>query len=217
VTNETSVSATFQRKQFPLQIGVSGTGAGSLAFDGTVCTLTIGQASNSCNRMVDYGTTVTPIVSPATGSSFDGWGGACTGTGTCAFVMTAPASISAVLTRRQATLTLTLSGNGGGTFAAGAAGACTLAVDQGSVTCVRQVDLGTTLAISASAADGSVFQGFGGSCTSSSASTFANCTLLMDGSKSVSGTFAKRAAPIVAPPSRDTLGTKSAAARKPGS
>jgi hypothetical protein len=77
-----------------------------------------------------------------------------------------------------------------------------------------QVDLGTTLAISASAADGSVFQGFGGGCTSTSASTFANCSLVMDGSKSVSGTFAKRTTPILAPSARDA---SASAVKRPGS
>jgi|GEM_PF-1837008 len=203
VSNETTINASFQRKQFVLQMGVSGTGAGTLAVDGFLCSLALGQGSNTCTRLVDYGTTITPIVAPAAGSSFENFGGACTGSGTCSFVMTAPASISALLTRRQAALTLTLTGAGGGTFSAGAAGSCSLAVDQGAATCVRLVDIGTTISINASAADGSVFQGFGGSCISNSASTFANCTLLMDGSKSVSGTFAKRMAPIVASPAGD--------------
>ena len=44
---------------------------------------------------VDQGTTVTVTATPASGDGFVNWGGACSGSGACSFVMNAPASVSA--------------------------------------------------------------------------------------------------------------------------
>ena len=44
------------------------------------------------------GTSVTLVAVPATGSTFAGWSGACTGTGTCTVAMTAARTVTATFT-----------------------------------------------------------------------------------------------------------------------
>jgi len=52
----------------------------------------------TCSRSYLLGTSVTLTAAPATGSTFAGWSGACTGTGTCTVAMTAARSVTAMFT-----------------------------------------------------------------------------------------------------------------------
>lgn len=68
-------------QQFTLTTATAGTGSGTVTGAGTY----------------PAGQSVTPVATPATGSSFAGWSGACTG-GTCAVVMDANKTVTATFT-----------------------------------------------------------------------------------------------------------------------
>src|SRR3990167_10627051 len=71
---------------------VSKTGTGS----GTVTSSPAGiNCGTDCTELYNSGTVVTLTAAAATGSSFAGWSGACTGTGTCTVTMNAAKSVTA--------------------------------------------------------------------------------------------------------------------------
>jgi hypothetical protein len=85
-----SVSASFALKQFLLTVSKSGTGSGTVASNpaGITC-------GPDCSESYDSGTVVTLTATSDAGSTFAGWSGACSGTGTCQVTMTAVTSVIA--------------------------------------------------------------------------------------------------------------------------
>ena len=86
-----SVTATFTRNRHALDVTKDGTGGGTVTSDpaGVDC-------GSDCAQDYDEGTVVTLDASPAAGSVFDGWGGACGGTSaTCDVALSAPRSATA--------------------------------------------------------------------------------------------------------------------------
>ena len=88
-----SVSATFTINSYALSVTRSGTGAGTVTSSpsGINC-------GGDCTELYNHNTVVTLVPGQVAGSSFDGWSGACTGTGNCVLTMTAPASVVASYT-----------------------------------------------------------------------------------------------------------------------
>ena len=87
---------------FALTVGKSGTGSG------TVTSSPAGiNCGSDCGESYAGGTSVTLTASPAAGSTFAGWSGACSGTGSCNVTLTAAQSVTA---------TFNTSGGGRGTF-----------------------------------------------------------------------------------------------------
>jgi hypothetical protein len=86
----TSVTASFDLVQYTLTVSKTGTGSGTVtsSVGGIAC-------SGTCSASFASGTVLSLTATPATGSSFAGWSGACTGTGSCALSMTAARSVSA--------------------------------------------------------------------------------------------------------------------------
>ncbi len=102
MTATRSVTATFNAGGggTTYTLTVSKAGAGS----GTVTSSPSGiSCGSTCNAAFASGTSVTLNAAPASGSTFGGWTGACTGTGTCNTTMTAGRSVTA-----------TFNGGGGG-------------------------------------------------------------------------------------------------------
>ncbi len=175
MTAPRTVAVTLTRKQLRLSLLLSGTGAGTVTLNGApVCALVLAQGSQSCVRMVDYGSTVSlaGVVTPE--SVFDSFAGACAGTTSCSFVATTTGSVTASIRRRQVPLSITLVGTGAGTVSIGNVPMCALAVGQREVTCSRLVDAGSTITITGAAAALSSFNGFSGGCTGTGA-----CALLL--------------------------------------
>ena len=78
---------------FPLTVTKSGTGSGTV-------TSSVGgiNCGSTCSANIASGTAVTLTAAPAAGSTFTGWSGACTGSGTCLVTMTAAQSVTATFT-----------------------------------------------------------------------------------------------------------------------
>ncbi|MBK6998564.1 MAG: DUF1566 domain-containing protein [Rhodoferax sp.] len=76
---------------FVLAVSKSGTGGGTVIGVGINC-------GSVCSAAPGSGTNVTLTATPASGSTFTGWSGACTGTGTCTVSMTAAQNVTATFT-----------------------------------------------------------------------------------------------------------------------
>jgi uncharacterized repeat protein (TIGR01451 family) len=85
-----SVTATFNLVQRTLSVSLAGTGTGSVTSSpaGINC-------PGDCSENYDHGTVVTLTAAPGTGSTFAGWSGDCSGTGTCMVTMDAAKSVTA--------------------------------------------------------------------------------------------------------------------------
>jgi hypothetical protein len=104
-----SVSAEFALEQHPLTVTVSGSGAG------TVTSSPVGVAcGGTCTTEFDHGTEVSLSAEADSGSEFIGWGGACSGTGTCVVTMDEARSVSAGFARQPNHSLLTLEKQGSG-------------------------------------------------------------------------------------------------------
>ena len=87
-----SVTATFTASATSQTLTVTRAGTGT----GTVSSSPTGiSCGSTCSASFASGTSVTLTASAASGSSFAGWSGACTGTGTCTVSMTAARSVTA--------------------------------------------------------------------------------------------------------------------------
>ncbi|MBL8513085.1 MAG: CHRD domain-containing protein, partial [Betaproteobacteria bacterium] len=113
-----SVTATFTINSYLLTTAVSGSGTGTISAIGISC-------PSDCTESFSHGTMVTLTAGANAGSSFAGWSGACSGTGTCAVTMDVAKSVTATFTAHiaynvvlegaQETPPLAVTGIGGGT------------------------------------------------------------------------------------------------------
>ena len=83
-----NVTATFTAQTYTLSVTASGTGTVTSSPSGVNC-------GSTCSASYSSGTSVTLTATPAAGSTFTGWSGACTGTGSCVVSMTAARSVTA--------------------------------------------------------------------------------------------------------------------------
>jgi aryl-phospho-beta-D-glucosidase BglC (GH1 family) len=104
---------------FTLTVTKAGTGSGTVTSSpsGINC-------GSTCSGNYSSGTSVTLTATAASGSTFAGWGGACTGTATCTVSMTAVRSVTATFntsgTGTNCSNPITFSGNTGGFNTTGA-------------------------------------------------------------------------------------------------
>lgn len=147
---------------FVLTVQLAGSGSG------TVTSAPAGiQCGTTCSASFSGNVQLTET--PAAGSAFSGWGGACSGTGsTCTVAMTQAQSVVATFTKgppSPLTIAVEKDGRGTGTVTSTPAG-----IDCGS-TCVAGFSGSTQLV--ATAAAGSKFAGWSGSCTGTGTCTLA--------------------------------------------
>lgn len=154
--------------RYKLTVGFVGTGSGSVAGSGIACDAT-------CDAQLDADTTVTLTATPAPGSVFTGWSGACSGTGDCVVTMSTDTSVSANFTR-QYQLSASKTGAGTGTVSGNG-------IDCGA-TCTVNLDAGTAVNLTATPDTGSVFTGWSGGCSGTGA-----CTTTLNADTSVSAAF----------------------------
>jgi hypothetical protein len=177
MTAATTVTATFDvqaPQTFPLNVSKSGAGSG------TVTSSPAGISCGAdCSESYDSGTVVTLTAAPAGGSTFAGWSGACSGTGSCQVTMTAARSVSATFNTQQFALSVAKGGGGNGTVTSSPAG-----INCGS-DCSESYDSGTAVSLTATPAAGSTFTGWSGACSGTGA-----CNVTMTAARSVTATFA---------------------------
>ena len=174
LTAVTTVTATFSINQDSLTVMRAGNGTG------TVTSSPAGiNCGADCTEIYNFGTVVTLTATPAAGSTFAGWSGACTGTGPCMTTITGATGVTATFTLNQYTLTVTRAGTGTGTVTSSPAG-----INCGA-DCTEVYNHGTAVVLTAAAAAGSTVSGWsGGGCTGTG-----TCTTTITAATSVTATF----------------------------
>jgi hypothetical protein len=174
----------------PKTVTITGAGNGAgvvlLTPNGTSCTTTAGQLSGFCTVPAPHGSTVTLTPSPAVGSGFTGWSGACQGSGACTLVMDLDRAITATFTLLKRDLTVDVAGTGSGSITSSPAGiACTATNGAKSGTCTAQFDHPTQVTLTAAANTAtSTFTGWSGACTGTGA-----CVVTMTEARNVTAAF----------------------------
>ena len=170
----TSTTPPPQQRTPDVQLTVAVTGSG------TVTSTPAGiSCPSSCTVNFPSGTSVTLTAAAATGSNFGSYGGACSGS-SCTLVLTNDQSVTATFAALgPGQMNVTLSGSGSVTSNPAGINCPT--------TCSASFNDGTTVTLTATAASGYSFSGFGGACSGMS------CQLTVSGGQNsdVSATFAQ--------------------------
>ena len=111
----------------------------------------------TCSHPYLDNTPVTLNATPATGWAFTGWGGACSGTGSCNVTMTQNTNVSAAFYQLPVTLTVSVVGNGSVTS--------TDSFIHCPGTCSHTYQPNTQVTLNAAAASGWIFSGWTGACS----------------------------------------------------
>jgi hypothetical protein len=172
IVGDQTVTATFTAAPvlFTLTVTKAGTGAGTVSSDPPGIT----ACATTCSANFAPGTIVTLTATPQSGSTFVGWGGACSGTGLCQVTMDVNRAVTATFDPpvSLSTLTLQKTGTGTGTVTSNPAG-----IDCGPTcgTAAAPFPTGSSVTLTAAAAPGSIFVGWsGGGCSGTAPCTTAN-------------------------------------------
>jgi hypothetical protein len=174
LAGDTSVTATFALQRYTLSVAVVGAGTVTSDPAGIAC-------GGACTASYDFGQTVTLTAAPSPGSTFGGWSGACSGTGTCSVPIDAARSAVATFVPESYALTLQKSGSGTGTVTSSDGGVSCGAACPGASASYRY---GTTVTLTAAPAAGAAFAGWSGACSGTSA-----CVVTIAGATSVGAVF----------------------------
>jgi Fe-S cluster biogenesis protein NfuA len=190
INGDQAVTATFTAAPvlFTLTVTKAGAGAGTVSSDPPGIT----ACSSTCTANFAPGTVVTLTATPQSGSTFVGWGGACSGAGSCQVTMDANRAVTATFDPpiSLSILTVQKMGTGAGRVTSNPSG-----IDCGP-TCAASFATGSSVTLTANASPGSVFVGWsGGGCSGT-----APCTTMNTG-QTVVATFDL----IVVPPDLVTL------------
>jgi hypothetical protein len=158
----------------PRRLTVSKAGSGTGTISSSPAGITCGGV---CSYDFIDGDVVTLTATASAGSSFSGWTGDCSGTGTCALAMGADHSVTATF-ESDKTLTVVKSGKGSGSVVSSPTG-----LDCGA-TCSHAYSHGTSVTLTATVAPGSKFSGWSDDC-----SGVGSCTLTMSADHSAITTF----------------------------
>ncbi len=161
-----------------------------------------GNGNSDCAETVNIGTSITLTAAVAQGYDFIGWGGVCSGTGTCSVtvdsarkVVTANFAAIQPVPPQQGTLNVVVSPLTGGVVTSSPAG---INCGNGNSDCSETVDIGTSLNLAAVAAQGYEFTDWGGACSGTG-----TCRVTVDSaSMNVTANFTA-VQPV--PPQRGTL------------
>ncbi|MGB6258533.1 MAG: hypothetical protein WBG09_10340 [Candidatus Sulfotelmatobacter sp.] len=157
---------------------VSEVGLGTVtSADGEInCT----NGSGSCSAVYASGSSVTLTGTAASGSTFSGWSGSCSGANPCNLVMNSDLTATATFSAPTYTLAVSESGLGTVTSADGK-----ISCVNGSGSCSAVYASGSSVTLTAAAASGWNFSGWSGPCSGGNP-----CSLVMNSSRSPTATFA---------------------------
>ena len=168
---------------YALGVSNSGTGYGNVASSPSGISCYLPQpginylVAPDCSENYASGTSVTLTATPATGNSFTGWSGACSGTGTCTVSMTAARSVAATFAQSVTAPVCTLNANPA-SIAAGASSTLTASCSPAAIsyiwtggTCAGS---GSTCTVSPTVTTTYTVQGANAGGTNQAASTTVN-------------------------------------------
>jgi hypothetical protein len=148
----------------------------SVTGSGTVTSNTGGiSCPSTCSAGFSSGTQVTLTATPASGSTFSSWSGACSGSGSCVVTMNTAKSVTATFTHPY---TLSVSVTGSGSVTSSPPG-----ISCGS-TCSASFAAGTQVTLTATPVSGNSLTGWGGACGGTG-----SCVITMSAAQNVSATF----------------------------
>ena len=178
MSDDLDVWATFDAHV--LDVSIDGDGAGGVS--STPAGIECDEESPDCSAAYAPGTEVSLTATPGEHAVFVGWGGSCTGTGTCVVTVEADVEVSAEFD--TAWLTVDPAGDGTGVVTSDPAG-----VDCTSEESFCQVPYlpGTEVTLTATPSQVSLFTGWGGACSSDPGDP--TCLLTMEEDEVVSATF----------------------------
>jgi len=173
-TSPCSAGFTYVETSRILVVRPSGSG------DGAVSSLPVGiDCGVTCTHAFANGASVTLTATPAPGSIFAGWSGACSGRGACTVTLSSDRTVTATFVRAWG-LKVSKRGSAGGRVASSPAGiAC------GS-TCAGVFPDGSLVVLSAKPRPGVGFAGWSGACSGTG-----HCRLTMSGSQAVVAKFVR--------------------------
>ena len=180
MSSDHSVSASFTARR-TLTVTTGGSGSGTVTGPGIDCG---GAGHADCTETYDQGTSVNLAATAASGSTFSGFGGDCSGT-SCSLTMSSDHSVSATFDAnpppQQRTLTVTTGGSGSGTVT----GPGIDCGGSGHTDCTETYADGSSVTLNAAAtSSASTFAGWGGDCSGTG-----TCSLTMSADHTVSATF----------------------------
>ena len=155
IDDSNHVTATFSNNTFPLVVTLDGDGNGSVVSNpaGITC-------GTECDHAYTGDTVVTLTATPADGSLFTGWDGACSGAAACVVTIDTSNEVTATFANNRYPLVVNIVGSGSGHVASLPAGiACS------QPTCSADFDKDTSVALSAIAFSGSSFESWSGGCS----------------------------------------------------
>jgi hypothetical protein len=163
-----SVTATFLPNP-TLSVSVTGSGTVSSSPGGISC-------PSTCSASYAVNTQVTLTATPANNSTFEGWGGPCSGVGTCVVTMSGAQSVTATFAQTQDTLNVSVAGSG--TVSSSPSGISCPSL------CTMNYGSGTTVTLTATPGGGATFSGWSGACTGNG-----GCMVTMNQIESVTAMF----------------------------
>jgi LmbE family N-acetylglucosaminyl deacetylase len=170
-----SVAVSVAGPKFTLKVTRSGNGSG------TVTSSPVGiECGSDCEEAFEQSTKVTLAPSPAAGSEFKGWSGACSGTGACEVTMSAAKTVGAEFALQRHQLSISKSGTGSGTVASSPSG-----IECGA-TCSANYDHGTLVKLTGTPTAGSKAVSWSG-CDAVNGSN--QCEVTISAAKAVTATF----------------------------
>ncbi len=187
---QVSVSANFTSSPtgFPLTVNRIGNAqaSGSVFSNPPGISCSPSVQSPDCSALFASGTPVTLTATPATGTTFDSWGGACAIFGsnsTCIVSMTQARAVTATFSDQEFALSVSVTGVGGVVSNVQPGINCYSGTNTG---CTANFAEGTVVQMTATAGPGMSFTGWsGGGCTGTG-----TCTVTVNGATSVQAAFA---------------------------
>jgi hypothetical protein len=180
------VTATFGGGGTLYKLTLSKAGTGHGVVTSTPTGLACDSDCTGTNADFSAGTTVTLLASPSGGTTFQGWSGACTGTGSCSVLMSAAQNVTASFGPNLNALTVTVVGRGQVVSSPAGINCGLLGSD-----CTAAFVTGATASLSAGA--GGTFQnflGWSGPCASISTNPGDSiCNVVAGGTQSITANF----------------------------